>query len=489
MNSRVFAAALISAMILTFPVQAGASDGSALLVKHTAFSGFRFGDGSVPPLDETEDITGLHDGTLHVRAHTRWIGGVFKTDQIDAKSGTGSSTGFTGSLFWYSNESGFTVPVTEDSARLFFDLTLVLSDAISTLPWQVTGTAHFDGRPQEIARISPAAGFPIDLYLNSDGSLDRAILYPGSDEEETMLVLGYTQPVPGKRLISKWRYADDEQMRTITAMKADASIQPADLRPPAQTAHWTKLGMTFPVTFTKHRIVVKASVNGVPGKFLLDTGAFGILLNGAYARKAGLKPVGHTSTYGFYGESKTDVGRAQTFEIGGNVLEHPTVYFGPADFSDDDAPDGLLGYDLFAGTYDTLNFQQATMQIADAGDIDEALLPGVHVAADLSTGQPVLPVRIANTVEIRGMFDTGTPQEMWLNGGVIGMFGLRYWWEKREDDCPRIDSLSVGSFRIDRPQACNMGGGDRYAIVGLPLMRKLKAMTFDYPRAIVTLIP
>lgn len=490
MRKRVSAFLLIAAVCFLLPPSSRAAGEAALLAKHKAFAGFTFGDGSVPPLDVSGEVTGLKDGTLHSRSHTLWIGGVYRTDQIDVKSGTASSTGYTGKLFWYSNESGFTVPITEDPGRLSYDRTLVLSDAVAVVPWKITGTAHFDGRTQQIVRVNPADGFPLDVYVNQDdGSYDRAVLYPGADEEETMLILGYTEPVPGKKLISKWRYADDEQMRTVTSMKPAPAISPADLHPPALTAQWSSLGATLPLKFTKNRIVVKASVNGVEGTFLLDTGAFGILLSGDFARRAGIKATGHTSTYGFFGESKTDVGRAARVDIGGNTLVNPVVYFGADDFSDDDAPDGLMGYDLFAGTYVTLDFQKATMKIADPSDIDEASLPGIHVAADLTAGQPVLPVRVADAVEVRGMFDTGTPQDMWMSRGIIPIFGLRYYTTNRSDDCGRVDAISVGKFRYAQPQACSWFGTTRDAIVGLPVMKKLKAMTFDYPRAIVTLIP
>jgi len=91
------------------------------------------------------------------------------------------------------------------------------------------------------------------------------------------------------------------------------------------------------------------------------------MLNGSFARRAGLVAIGHTSSFGYYGESKTDVGRAKTIQLGGNTLENSIVYFGPGEFSDREGPDGFLGFDVFGGTYVTLDLEHSTLRIEDSG--------------------------------------------------------------------------------------------------------------------------
>lgn len=491
MKRRVLVVAVLLAAFLLSPIPGAAAETAQSLVsKHKAFAGFTYGDGNLPALDISEEVRGLKDGTLHATEHIKRAGGIYRTNSIDVKSGTGSSSGFTGKLFWYSDENGFTVPVVGEPAFLSLDLDLILTDAAGDLPWVIVGEAQFDGSRQTIARVSPKAAYPIDLYVdNATGAYNRAIIAPGTDVQETVLILKYAQPVPGKNVISKWRYTDDEQMRTVTSMKPYTTVDVQDLHPPVQTASWTALGATLPLKISKNRIVVNARVNGVEGRFLLDTGAFGILLNGGFARRAGLVATGHTSTYGFYEESKTDVGHAKTVQIGGNTLENSIVYFGPDDFGDSEAPDGLLGFDVFGGTYVTLDVEHSTLRIEDSSAIDEASLPGIHVATDLSSGRPVLPVRVADKVLVRGMLDTGTPQDMWLTPAIVNLFELRYYTLKRSDDCGRIDSISVGSFVMKQPQACEMLAPLRDAIVGLPFVKNFARITFDYPRALVTLVP
>jgi len=78
---------------------------------------------------------------------------------------------------------------------------------------------------------------------------------------------------------------------------------------------------------------------------------------------------------------------------------------------------------------------------------------------------------------------------MWITPGLIGMLELRYYMLKRSDDCGRIDSISVGTFVMKEPQACEMLAPLRDAIVGLPFAKNVARITFDFPRALVTLVP
>ncbi len=485
------ATGLLLFLLLLLPLPGRAAEGAdTLQLRHKTFAGFTYGDGTLPPLEITQEVRGLKDNTLHATSRTKRIGGVYRTDSFQAKSGTSSSFGFTGRLFWYSDENGFTVPVVGEAAHLALDRDLVMSDAAGDLPWTINGTAHFDGRDEVIARVSPQNAYPIDLYVDkATGAYDRAVIAPGRDIEETILILKYAQPLTGKNIISQWRYADEEQTHTATVIKADPSIHDMDLHPPAQTARWTSLGAALPVKITKNRIVVNARVNGVEGTFLLDTGADGIMLSGRFARRAGLVARGHTSTFSFYGESQTDVGTAKTIELGGNTLNDAVVYFGPDQFGDREGPDGLLGFDIFAGTYVALDLEHSTLLIEDANAIDEGSQPGTHVVADLSGGSPVLPVRVANRVVVRALFDTGSPQDAWISDALIPTFGLRYFELDRADDCGRVDSISVGTFVMNDPQACQLFGPLRDAIVGLPFMKRFARITFDYPRALVTFVP
>ena len=81
----------------------------------------------------------------------------------------------------------------------------------------------------------------------------------------------------------------DEARRLIAA-----GARGFKLHPPLQTAQWSFLNAApFPIKFTRRRILVEAKVNGVQGLFILDSGAQNIVLSGTFARRAGLRAVGH----------------------------------------------------------------------------------------------------------------------------------------------------------------------------------------------------
>lgn len=486
-----FIGLLLAAIVVAAPLAAHAADASALLAKHRAYAGWRFNDALLGRQDVSEAVSDA-DGTQLSRVHILRVGAVFRTDTHDLKQNVTFSRGFTGRVFWYADQNGFTVPIIGDPAKLALARDFVFSDGVAELPWSITGTQTKWGKTYDVVRVTQASSLPIDLYVDPDtGAYAGAVLDPGGVHEVTYQFLDYKDVGNGKRVISKWK-TNDGSTTTVTSISTAAAIADEQLHPPAATASW-RFGNPdpFPIELTKKRIVVKAKINGVEGRFILDSGASDIFISGEFARRAGIKPIGHSTAYTLYGSQKTDVGVASTLDIGGNTLNDVTLYFGQPAF-DEDAPDGLLGFGVLAAAFVTVDFQHSTMQIQDPNTVDFLASPGVHVAVDLSSGQPVTPMGVQkNTTTVNAMLDTGAPQVILVDKRLVFNYGLHMTAATEFGGCGLLDDMSLGPIVYDRPNAClTLHDTDLHAaLLGYDFLKGLAKLEFDYSRAGLILVP
>jgi hypothetical protein len=226
---------------------------------------------------------------------------------------------------------------------------------------------------------------------------------------------------------------------------------------------------------TKDRILVQAKINGVEGLFVLDTGAQNIVVSGAFARRAGLEAMGHGQIGGPAIDEKVDTGIASTIAIGDAVLSNAMVYFGTKKL-DDEGPDGLLGFDVFAGALVSLDVENSTLQIADPDGVDPLSLSGIHVRTDLGDGTPNVPMRLEPRIEIYAVLDTGNP------AGILIPYDL----PQREgrhlgmgEDCGTLDTLTLGSISFMTPTACLSGAMTGHAVDrGLQFLPRLRESVF-----------
>ena len=71
------------------------------------------------------------------------------------------------------------------------------------------------------------------------------------------------------------------------------------------------------------RVLVDATVNGVNGHFIIDSGASAIFLNERFAERAKVAKVADAGVaIGLYGAQRATVRRIATLEIGGNTLSN-----------------------------------------------------------------------------------------------------------------------------------------------------------------------
>jgi len=436
-----------------------------------------------------ETVTDDSGKALLVRRIKR-IGALFRTDTHNLKAATDSSRGFTGRLFWYSDQNGFTVPIIGNPAKVMLAEDLLFTDGLAELPWTNIRSENRWNKTLSVARVEQDAAAPVDLYIDPDtGAYAGAVIDPKGDNEEVVRILDY-QLVGGKHFVGRWKYDGAKSTTTVSDIKLGAHLTGEDLHPPAQSAHWEFKDKTpFPLRLTAERVIIKARVNGVEGTFLLDSGAASIFLSGAFARRAGLKAIGHSESSTLYAREKTDVGKIDTLEIGGNTLHDATVYFGPGEI-EDKAPDGLMGFDLLAGAFVTIDFEKATLQIRDAGTVDALNIPGVRIGVDLSLGIPVTTMYVqGKTTTVNAILDTGSPRAVLISRDLPKTYGLHLASAGVFGGCGTLDNMTLGPIVYDKPSACTTNFDLHEALLGYDFLKGLSKLHFDYGRATMILTP
>jgi hypothetical protein len=456
----------------------------ALLAKHRAFVGWQFGDGTFQTMRITGNVTDekgkptqtfvlLSEGLLYNDGFTEL-----------KRNGVIERDGFTGNLFWESNYNGFTTPVYGDYAKFLASVTILRNEGTTELPATYRGTKTIEGKQTGIVRVTLKNGDPIDLYVDPDtGAYVQATVDPDGAYEETYHFRAYQDVVPGKKMVSSLTTGDDKPVTTFTRFEPNVPVTAEDLHPPAPIASWTfGNGTPFPFTMTHDRMLVDATINGVKGRFLLDTGADAIVLDDRFADRAHAEVLNSSdSAYMISGEVKTRLRKVQTVTLGNSTL-HDAVAFSQAfrtsQYGNDprDQFDGLIGFDLFAGAIVKLNVYDATIAILDP-NTDLSSEKGLPVILDLSQGSPIVPMTLNNSMPVNAELDTGSPGLIFFGPDLTTKYHFRVF-----DGCTNINTLSIGPIVYAGESACQYGLSANYMLIGFDFLRHFD-FVFDYPHA------
>lgn len=509
----------LAAAIAALPAVSHADDASALLAKHKAFVGWQFGDGAITSLALDGDMTYQQDGASKTYATARMLrSGIIHRTTLQYGDQTTNDTGFTGHVFWETNENGFTHPVVGDAQKVAIAEDIVFNEGLSELPGTVKGDATVDGTPCTIVQLKSDSTFPINACIDPQtGALKQAVIDPSGAHEVTFDVLAYADAVPGKKIISKWHFAGSKYTHEWTKIKANGPVSDDELHPPAQSAKWKFAnGQAFPIEFKDgdrdRGFFVNATFNGVKGRFLVDTGASGIVLNRSFAGRVHMKPIRSAAAYGIGGTTKTEVGLIDTFQIGGNTLSNVIVTADHEDLwngkdGDGNEMDGLIGYDLFGGAIVELSLDAQQMTLYDPAGMHVDNNGGIVMTVDLASQQPVVPMTVNGNVPINAMLDSGDLMEVTVSQQLVSKYGLRMMVDDslanitnairfasgvggvEREECGRLDSVSVGPVVYQNAPACkspSFSGND--AIVGFDFIKHFNII-FDYPEGKMLLLP
>lgn len=174
---------------------------------------------------------------------------------------------------------------------------------------------------------------------------------------------------------------------------------------------------TLPFDYTKDLIIVQATVNGKPGRFLLDTAAFDSKIERSFATALQLNPVTTkkvTTAQGVDGEvSVTQIpefmlGQARFTNTSAGILT-----FGDSSATQCIAPEGLIGANLMRRGYWKIDYQAQTLAISEQPLAIPTQATKIDFKHPALSAVPAIKLKVAG-LEVSGvLFDTG------FNGGVV----------------------------------------------------------------------
>jgi predicted aspartyl protease len=532
------AVAVFTLVLVPFAHQpARADDPAALLAKHKAYVGWAYGDGTLKSARSTVQAEAPSPAPTPKPGATPDPLGEPNSKQIEARRellyrttneryGMDiGSEGFTGSVFWNSNVNGHTVTVRAMAARERLTEDVIEAEAMAESPAVARPDATFDGKTAAVIRLEPNTGVPADVFFDrATGAMLGFTLRPDSPlERSTVHVVSYAEFAPGKRYVSAYRLDESKRVYKVVKFEPNAPVSDADLHPPTPRSTWT-FGepRTVPITIVEHSslysnsgaraVHVEVSVNGRSGQFLLDSGAGGILVNGDFATKAGLKDIGRTAYSGVNGRGvAATMSRADTLKIGGNTLHDVIVT--RTHGAGGNQTDGIIGFDVLAGAVFQVDLTSHTLTVSDPNGFDIQPKQGAWAfTPDLTTFHIGMPMKVGNNVLPSVWLDTGDdffvilPHELEKKtvalaneiqvGGLMRFEQTVYFGGvdgsgAEAAKCVRLNEIQVGPYRYQKALSCfapNDAFGTDGGLVGFDFLRHFN-WTFDYPHNRVVLTP
>lgn len=511
---------MIAVSVLS-PTTAAADDAAALLAKHKAYVGWEFGDGTFKTLRVETHGTSISSGELESAWTTVEAGPIYRA-QSTARGGLVFNSGYTGQVFWDSDANGFTRPDYSDYRKFEIARYALFNEATTQLAGTLQSQVTVDGTAYSVVRVTPANGDAIDLYIDPQtGAYRRAVIDPGGSYETPYEIVQYAEALPGKRYVSEYRARGTDYK--VIKFEPNVALDPSDFHPPAQRATWDFANASpFHIDVKPHAIFVNATINGVPGRFILDTGAADILLTNAFADRAHLATMTTGEASGFGSDVlRTRYRRVDKLTIGGNTLSNVIVATGGIDiFEDDERPDGLIGFPIMAGAIVHLNTSDKTMTIADPATATVDSSAGIPIRVDLSDQIPVVPMVIDGRVTVNAILDSGSGGTVAMSPQLVSkrhipMLASNGMYLSQDDpdsgsaiqnyiqshiivtgiggpeveSCSSVSSIALGPINYQSTYACTSPSiqGDNI-IVGYDFLKNFD-MLFDYHDGVLVLKP
>ncbi len=488
--------ALAGAVATPLRAQAPSPDAAAtaLLAKHRAYVGWQFGDGTFTSMritghvvdqkgKQTETFVTVSQGVAYHTSYTL----------VDHANAT-VHTGYTGNIFWRADVNGFPTPVYGDYAKYLASLSILRSEGTTELPATMQSDKTVNGKALKVVRVTLENADPIDCVIDPDtGAYVQATIDPGGSYETTYHIRSYNDIRPGRKMIGSYTIDDGKAVTSYDAIEPNVAVSAQDLHPPVPTASWTFASTDpFPITMTHERMLVDATVNGVKGRFILDTGADAIILDDRFADRAKATELKASTDFDtMYGTVPTRVRRVDTIAFGGATLHTPIVYsqdfhtsvLGTYRGLDAEGLDGLIGYDLFAGTIVKLDVYGSKMTVLDPST-DLSAQPGLQLIVDLSEGAPAIPMTLNKSIPVNAMLDTGNPGVVFMSVDLAKKHHLMEYSE----GCSALESLAIGPITYSDQEVCGADFGSNYMLLGFDFLKRFD-FVFDYPHGRMFLTP
>jgi hypothetical protein len=251
---------------------------------------------------------------------------------------------------------------------------------------------------------------------------------------------------------------------------------------------------------TDDRIFVDATVNGIPGHFILDTGASSIAFSDQYTDRIHMKREEPAVFGGIGGNKRGSFGTVETIEFpDGSKLTNVRASSG---INLGSQADGVIGFDFLAGAIVDLDFDASRMTLYDPRIAAPNEAAGLVAIADLSDDVPIIPVKLNGTTTSHALLDSGASGDVLLSHSFIGRLRMLIDDTRlsslefiggiggyEADRCGFLSNIVLGAITYQNPRACYSFSLDRdESLVGIHFMKYFN-ITFDYPDAKVVFSP
>ena len=457
-----------------------------IFAKHTAAVGYSLSDGRAKPYLIESATTDRETGRTSKSRHEQ-AGAYFRDQSVHG--GRSGAWGFDGHGFWIQDWNGNVLY--ELGLGRQYDVAWAVIGAESfgpeLSPEMMTATAD-----DYVVRIHAPTAMPADVYFNKKTYLiDRAVVNPAG-VPETVDYSDYQRSGP---VTVAMTVTSGDAVSRVTKFLWDAPLPATDFDAPARRSYATfpsTGSSTVPFDDKRDSIVFEATVNGVKGHFVLDTGAAGVFLTPDFASKAHLTPLettSGTSAGGQFGLASTRIGHLR---IGDVDLSDFYAWIG----AKGDA-DGFVGYDVLAQTVCDVDFDKKQLTFVNpAGYAGDPKRGALIVALDNQT--PEIQALVNTKRQVFMTLDTGDGSSMTFfrtfvdqNPGIVARGAEARFvgggGETQSGYIGTLDEIDIGPYKFFGLEADVLGGFGglassrlRQGLIGYQMLRRFD-LTFDYP--------
>jgi hypothetical protein len=314
-----------------------------------------------------------------------------------------------GESLWRQSSDGFVGYGGRHRRQLQDTINRIVSGAIVSDASDAAGCLRLPRRTYSLNTFYPPQGIPAEIAFDVRTS---EIAFARIEPDGANLRLhdvSYISSAEG-RTIGSWIVGVEEfhgDRTTIVAPKT-----PIDYGPPVQRAAPPFRPFSLPVAPSRggSALTTTISVNGIPGRFLVDTGANDFVVTAAFAKRAGVRPQGDTMIVGGSTAVQGSLSRAGHIMIGPVAIHDEPIVIREQAFG----YDGLLGLPLFR--MGVVRFERGGRSIAVSPSIEPsspAFLP-----LDTYFGVPEAEAAIG-AESAAFIIDTGAPIDYIVPGRFV----------------------------------------------------------------------
>lgn len=270
-----------------------------------------------------------------------------------------------------------------------------------------------DGRKVVHLRVAPPGGQAEDVFVDTaSGMIDRVAF----DDLDGVTTIDYSDYktlagvlVAMKEVTSNGDHEYD-LVQTAFRVKIDKPIEKNVFDVPSSSAIAVNGSVTVPLEERNGHLFTRVSIHGKQLRFLVDTGAQGVVLDGNVALQLGLVPEGRLQVTGAQRTGGLGMARLDGVQVGAATL--PTGIVSVLDLSEQATGlqnvDGILGFPFFASAAVRIDPVRLTMTIAKPGGLGKN---GSAVPVDIDRELIEIDGRV-NGVDGRFVVDTGNSVEL-----------------------------------------------------------------------------